>query len=159
MDDNYTIPDHSIEKIDKSLEITNDVAASPYAIHFHDHLTGVAASTWRVRNLSEWSLISKYDLRVNLKQAKQIEIPDFTIEKGDHIAIRFIFENDSDEDILFGHEPGKELARFDFVYTTDGHDGFEMENHRHINFSDLFTNVPETEANTLLGKIYEPCLA
>lgn len=157
MDQTNFIPPHSTKIIDTSLEMTSDVEGLLTQYYWHNHLYGVVGSTYRVRNLSEWTKIIKGNPQYKLPNYTPLPEPYVSIQKGDHIALRFIFQSDSDEVTPFGHEEGQESLIFYFFYTTTSRDPLEWTVHRHINFADMFSDVPEIEANTVYGKYYEPC--
>ena len=67
-------------------------------------------------------------------------------------------QSDRDTTTAFGNGPGEEALKFLALYTTTGHEPLTWKINRHINFADMFSDVPEIEANTFNGVYYEPCL-
>lgn len=160
LDRSYSIPPHSTVNIDASLEITSDKNVEGFLTQYywHNHWYGVIGSTWRVRNLSEWSLVNKDDLKYKPANFLQMPEPQVSLRGGDHLAIRGVFQSDSDTVTKFGQGDHEEALKIFITYTTTGHEGLEWITHRESTFDELFSNVPEKEANTIYGRYYEPCL-
>ncbi|XP_033634799.1 peptidylglycine alpha-hydroxylating monooxygenase-like [Asterias rubens] len=121
----------------------------PFAYRVHTHKLGEVVSGYRIRN-DEWEEIGKRSPQLP-QMFYPVSNPDFTVEKGDTLAMRCTFESDRNTDTFIGPTTNDEMCNFYMMYYTK-HEPLPVSDTcvtYNYHWADHLKNIPDQLASSL----------
>lgn len=113
---------NSVEHMETSCMIRENVVMHPFAFRTHTHKLGTAVSGWKIDSNENWILIGRHD-----PQKPQMFYPiesdpknELTVAEGDIMAARCTMNNTRNHDVYIGSTGLDEMCNFYMMYYIHG---------------------------------------